>query len=335
MNSFKHVVLFTAFCLLSVYGYAQNDQAAALKFADAARLPYPLEWAGSVTDGRYIYTIGGYRGLGNYNTDLLRYDPQTNQWATFVHRLGSKIQISAVYVKAAGKIYVFGGTGGTLRPNHIIQGVQTIEVSTGKVENLEVINPMASTYGGAVEWNSKIYLFGGSKEGNHTINSLYRFDPASNQFTRLADMPESLQTEGAAVNGVIYTFGGYDAFTRRQTDNIYAYDIAANAWKKAGRLPAFASSATVSAFGSLIVVAGSYDDEYLFGYYNTGTGKFTRVKSNLQPRRAAASAVVNNTLFIIGGASRLNLSYLSTLQTVQAANLNGLQKTVAAEPAAK
>ncbi len=313
--------------VLSLYsnsGSAQNSSVAPVQFTGAARLPYPLEWTSSVTDGQYLYTIGGYRGMSNFNTDLLRYDPQTNKWTVFIPNFCSKFQTTAVYLPSMHKIYVFGGIGGLLRPNHIIEGVQTVDINTKQVENLKLINPGASTYGGAVVWNNKIYLFGGSKENSHTLNTLYEFDPQTYKFTQLANMPETLQAAGTVVNGVIYTFGGYDAFTKHASSNIYAYHIAGNTWKKAGQLPEFVSANTASACGNLIFVAGNYDNEYFFGYYDTTDGGFTSLKTNIEPRRAAASAVINTTLYVIGGASRLNTSYTPALRSVQKAEVSTL-----------
>lgn len=303
---------------------AQTKQPASITFKSAANLPYPLTWTTSVTDGTYIYTISGYRGLGSFSSEVLKYDPQLNKWSVLADIGGTKIQTSAAYVPATGKIYIMGGIsglGGARLASQIFRGIQTVDVKTGKVENLHILNPMASTYGSAVEWNNKIYLFGGTMDKKHTLNSLYEFDPLTAKFTQLADMPESLQAAGAVVDGVIYTFGGFDAFLGRQSYSINAYDIKSNTWKKMGKLPEFLSANSVSAYGDKVFVIGGYDDEDFIGYYDTKTNQFVKLKSNMERRRATASAVYNNYLFIFGGLTRFKAFRNSTLQTTQVTNL--------------
>ncbi|HMG09216.1 MAG TPA: kelch repeat-containing protein [Mucilaginibacter sp.] len=320
LNFLCALILITSFHINKVQAQAQ-PAVATIAFKNAANLPYDLTWTTSVTDGNYIYAIAGYKGFGGYSSDVLKYDPQANKWSVLAGLGGNKIQTSAAYVPATGKIYIMGGIGGQGRASHIFQGVQTVDVKTGQVENLHILNPMATTYGSAVEWNNKIYVFGGSRESDRTINSMYEFDPLTKKFTQLADMPESLQAAGAVVNGVIYTIGGYDAFTKHQSYSINAYDIKTNTWKKMGNLPQYLSANSVSACGDRIFVVGSYDDEDFIGYYNIPANQFVKLKSNMEQRRATASAVYNNYLYVFGGTTRFKAFRYSTLQSTQVANL--------------
>ncbi|MDN5287026.1 MAG: N-acetylneuraminic acid mutarotase [Mucilaginibacter sp.] len=312
-------------CLNTNQSQAQSQPAnTTITFKNVANLPYPLTWTTSVTDGTYIYTIAGYKGFDNYSSDVLKYDPQVNKWSVLADMRGNKIQTSAAYVPATGKIYVMGGiggVGGSRSASQIFQGVQTVDVKTGAVENLHILNPMASTYGSAVEWNNKVYIFGGTRDGRRTLSSLYEFDPLAKKFTQLANMPENLQTAGTVVNGVIYTFGGLDAFTKRQSTSINAYDIKTNTWKKLGKLPEFLSANSVSACGNRIFVVGGYDDESFIGYYDIAANQFVKLKTNMEQRRATSSAVYNNYLFVFGGSTRFKAFRNSTLQTTMVTNL--------------
>lgn len=298
----------------------QTDTAS-ISFKSTANLPTPLTFTTPVTDGSYIYAVGGYQGRGGFSNEVLKYDPQVNQWSVFADMGGNRMQTAAAYVPAMNKIYVFGGISGQFRASQIFQSVQTIDVKTGKVDNLHIMNPEATTYGAAVEWNNKVYLFGGSRDKNRTSNAVYEFDPQTEKFTQLAAMPESLQAAGAVVNGVIYTIGGYDALMKHQSWNVNAYDIKTNTWKTVCKLPQFMSANSVAACGDRIFVTGTYDDESLIGYYDTNTNKFVKLKSNMEPRRATASMVFNNYLFVFGGTTRFKAANVSTLQTAEVANL--------------
>lgn len=333
MKSIKTLCVLAAIACLSynsVSAQSQSTVSPTVTFHNVSNLPYPLTWTSSVTDGNNIYTVAGYKGgRGGYSSDVLKYSPETNSWTKIADMGGNKVQSATAYVPATGKIYVFGGIGGVsadIRTSQIFQGVQSVDVKTGEVKNLNILNPMASTYGSAVEWDNKIYLFGGSREGKRSINSVYEFDPITLQFKQLANMPEYLQAAGAVANGIIYTFGGYDTFLKHQGTNIYAYDIKANTWKTIGKLPEFMSANAVAASGNVIFVAGSYDDENLLGYFDTDNGKFTKLKSNMEPRRAASSAIVNNMLFVFGGSTRFKAFNASTLETVQTTNITPFLK---------
>jgi N-acetylneuraminic acid mutarotase len=299
---------------------AQTDTAA-ITFKSTANLPYPLTWTATVTDGNYIYAVAGYKGRMGFSNEVLKYDPQINRWSVFADLGGNRMQAEAAYVPAMSKIYVFGGVSGQYRASQIYQSVQTIDVKTGQVNNLHVMNPEATIYGTALECNNKIYLFGGSREKSRTSNSLYEFDPQTEKFTQLAAMPESLQAAGAVVNNVIYTIGGYDAFLKRASSNVNAYDIKTNTWKTVCKLPQFLSANSVVASGDRIFVTGDYDDESFIGYYDITAGKFVKLKSNMEPRRATGSAVYSNYLFVFGGTTRFKSANSSTLQTMQVANL--------------
>ena len=70
------------------------------------------------------------------------------------------------------------------------------------------------TYGGSVVLNEKIYLFGGNYFDDNLddyiySNRLYVFDPLDESWVRL-DMPVAVNTNGVIVDGILYTFGGYN-----------------------------------------------------------------------------------------------------------------------------
>lgn len=81
------------------------------------------------------------------------------------------------------------------------------------------------------------------------------------------------------------------------------------------------SANSVSACGDKVFVIGGYDNEDFIGYYDTKTNQFVKLKSNMERRRATASAVYNNYLFVFGGLTRFKAFRNSTLQTTQVANL--------------
>ncbi len=287
-------------------------------------MPYRLVWPATVTDGRFIYAINGFVPSGGITSNTLRYDPLTDQWVTFNNTAGYKLQVAAAYNN--GNTYLFGGRSNGKK---IFRGVQAINMSTGNTTTLDISNPIAATYASAVTWGDKIYLFGGTASGKQTLSLLYQFDTQTQQFTPLADMPEHLQAAGAIVNGTLYTFGGYDEFLHRGSQSINAYDIKTNTWHKVGKLPQTISANAVVASGNLIFVVGNYDDESFLGYFDVNTQKFTQLKSNMEGRRAAGAAIVDNKLYVFGGTSKFH-NEVGGMKSVQVADISALVNTYSA-----
>ncbi|NCD68221.1 Kelch repeat-containing protein [Mucilaginibacter agri] len=326
MKTLKHTLL-GCLLMLTLAATAQKTAKPQLVFKSLHDMPYRLVWPATVTDGKYIYALNGYVPTGGgFSTNALKYDPQTDKWTTFSKKLGYKIQTAAAYA-SDGYTYQFGGRNYNGR--QITQGVQQVNMQTGEPTHLSVYNPMAGTYGSASTWGNKIYVYGGTQENHHTLSSLYEFDVQSQKFTQLANMPESLQAAGTIVNGVLYTFGGYDEFLTRASQSINAYDIKTNKWSKVGKLPQAVSANCVVASGNLIFVVGNYDEETFIGYFDVNTQKFTQLKSNMEGRRAAGAAIIDNKLYVFGGTSKFHTTN-GGINTVQVADINQLVTTYSA-----
>ncbi|QQL49311.1 Kelch repeat-containing protein [Mucilaginibacter ginkgonis] len=326
----KHKLTLAALLLFSIVqiGFAQKPAQPFLKFDDAPNMPYRLLWPAVVNSGPSIYAINGYAVYaGGYSSNILEFNTATQKWKTVSNGMGYKAQSEAAYVSSTNTTYVFGGVkfGG----NSVYREVQKIDMASGAITTLHISNPMASAYGTALEYDGNIYILGGTADDKHTINSTYKFEPATQKFTKLADMPESLETAGALVNGVIYTFGGYDQFLKRMSTTISAYDIKANKWAVVGKLPDAVSANSVAVYRNLIFVIGGYDKENFLGYYDTESKTFTKLHSNFEGRRAAGAAVVGDKLYVFGGASRFALMHGT--KSVQVADLKQFAKSYTAD----
>ncbi|WDF55250.1 Kelch repeat-containing protein [Mucilaginibacter sp. KACC 22063] len=295
-----------------------------LIFKNIQALPFPLYYQAYATDGRYAYTIGGESGA-TVCTQALKFDPHSNTWSLLANHLKPTIQSTATYLPISNKIYVFGGITSLVNFTYF-ENVETIDVNTGKVEILNVKNPMPSAYGGSDTWANKIYLFGGCSDINNytsskATNDFYEYDPVTNVFTRLPNMPEKLQTSGRIINGILYILGGFNPQNAHISRNIYSYNIREKYWKLLGKLPEEVSGNGLSAIGNLIFVSGGYEKETFLGFLNTQTGEFTKLKSNMTGRRHSASVILYNHLMIIGGKGDGNITGLNN---VQVANLESL-----------
>ena len=105
-----------------------------------------------------------------------------------------------------------------------------------------------------------IYIVGGSIAGNLT-NSLYRYDPATNTYTTLANLPLSTSAQAAVyLNGKIYRIGGCGnvgcSFGTAQVD---IYTIATNTWASGPAYPIGAAYVSAVVYNGFIYVAGGRD----------------------------------------------------------------------------
>jgi len=285
---------------VTIYGKPEE-----LKFQNIQDLPFPLQYQACVTDKEFAYTIGGLSGNA-ISKQVLKYDPGANTWSLLTNKIKPVIQAAAAYIPSTGKIYVIGGLSSIGNFSYFRQ-VEIIDVKTGEVKVIPVDNPLPTAYAGSAVWNNKIYIFGGTPHmtsflTGQATNAFYEFDPLTEKFTELPDMPESVQTSGAIVDGILYVFGGYNASQGYNSNNIYAYDISRKTWEKIGKMPSKNGANGISTAGPLIFMTGGYHTQDFSGYLDTRTNRFTMIKSNLAERRHSGAVILYNRLMVIGGA---------------------------------
>jgi hypothetical protein len=146
--------------------------------------------ASALPDG--IHLVGGHDGSGGNqlaNHDV--YDVAANTWST-----ASLFPVpghAGVAETVDGKMYVvmFGG--------HRIHDPSTDSWTSGTSRPDPAINPASGVVDG------KIYVAGGETSGLRTLNTVHRYDPASDTWETLTPMPVR---QGEANNGEAESLGG-------------------------------------------------------------------------------------------------------------------------------
>ena len=264
-----------------------------IDFDNIADMDYARYGAAYATDGDMVYAFCGadYDSSTIYHTHGERYNPDTDSWEMFGEDLLPRRYTNAEYLN--GNIYVFNGYNGS----GATDTVEIINTTTGEV-SYSATNPYPVWYGGSAVWNDKIYIFGGGN-GSEYSNRLYEFDPLDESWTRLADMPDSTNTNGIVVNGVLYTFGGYNG---SGLDDINAYHISDDVWETVGEMPTDISANSVATDGDLIFVIGDYEDIEFCGVYDPLEGEFFELESNMAGRRHSASVFLDGEIYAYGGS---------------------------------
>jgi N-acetylneuraminic acid mutarotase len=172
--------------------------------------------------------------------------------------------------------------------------------------------------------NQKLYVFGGYAPCCTPTRRAYVFDPTTETWTRLADMPKGLTHGGFTTDGTdIYYAGGYPenaSQTGQQygTRDVYRYNIASNDYTPLPLLPKKNSTGQLTYLnGKLHYIAGTtrnwstpiidLDDHYIFDLEafktnpNTAWVDITQYAPLPNPRQHAAIAVVDGMIYYIGG----------------------------------
>jgi len=196
-----------------------------------------------------LWCFGGLsEGSGGVRNDIYQYDPQTNSWTDFTHRVsGISIEGRAgSAVVAGGEVfYVFGGytdwpvkflgdffafsplgngtwidlsessdsfTKGTVITDSLgPDGTPISIINTSRW--VPQLNPKLAHHGLAAV-GRYLYAFGGSIAPGLYVDSLYRWDDSVLTWTKLSrliqgDLPQARCHHGfTASNGFLYTFGG-------------------------------------------------------------------------------------------------------------------------------
>ncbi len=218
-----------------------------------------------MSDGAHIYVVNGgsnsvWSGVPSAKTVEI-YDIAANMWS-----YGSPTsQTSAAPSggRVGNRLVIMGGITGGVYFNL----VQTARIDQACFTACDTVtwnsgasDPSARYRAGSASNGSYVYIFGGWQSGGTAVNNdLWRYNPATNAWTRLADMPTGkANIQGAYWQGKIYVPGGYKVGSV-YLNELAIYDIASNTWSTGAPLAAATSGAALAALAGKVYVAGGSD----------------------------------------------------------------------------
>lgn len=223
-----------------------------------------------------IFIIGGYSTITDECLDTVTiFDPDNNNFT-----YAASLPVAMCFMRAAaldGKIYLTGGLDNDDNPLSTLYEYDPV----GNTWTQKASMPVSRFEHGTVAVNGKIYAFGGLEAWEdenifHTSGEIY--DPATNIWSPMADMPVGLARFGAAADGrYIYVAGGTnDDFWYTHLDIVLRYDTQTNTWiSLAERMlltPKVAAPAVyLNEYGLYSINGGHYSEESgPFGHYYEG-----------------------------------------------------------------
>ncbi|MEU6324627.1 carboxypeptidase regulatory-like domain-containing protein [Streptomyces sp. NPDC047009] len=224
---------------------------AAKAWRQKASAPYAAEWGQGNFIGGKFYVTGGMDASVRFTAKTQVYDPATNSWSTAADNPSPTVDSGAAVLD--GKLYVVGGitsTGTTLTT------VSAVKVYDPKTDTWST----AHSYPESIEGEScgaiagKLYCAGGDNgAGDNGITTpvttdAYVYNPSSDTWQRVADMPLGLDTAAySTADGRLLISGGSLGDGTRMTNAGYAYDPAMNWWTPLPNAP----TASLDAVGAL------------------------------------------------------------------------------------
>ena len=186
--------------LYSFGGITNTDTNVAYRYDPAtnawtplASLPAARSGASAVSDGTYIYILGG-SARGNHTNTVYRYDPVANSYTTLAamplttvcagRRLSERQDLPHRRLQP-GELLLRDGPGGHLHHRH-----QYLGERPGL--------PDGVAYTSAVVRGGFIYVAGGKDGNGQATSKTYRLDPATNTWddAAIADLPAARQEVG-------------------------------------------------------------------------------------------------------------------------------------------
>jgi N-acetylneuraminic acid mutarotase len=193
--------------------YAYNP--ATNSWTSKAVMPVASGCGGSGAIGGKLYVYTMCHANGSIQGGLYVYNPGTNSWGG---------RISAPFMKypavgvVNGKLYLVGGldSSGTVTTNAAF----AYEPATGQLTSLPPMSVRRSAPT-AVGLNGLLYVIGGMSATGETAATVEVYNPATNSWRTVAEMPTARWLLGAGViGGKLYAVGG-NAGATLPTNQIY------------------------------------------------------------------------------------------------------------------
>lgn len=286
------------------------------RWRELAHMPTPRFGLALATFDNKLFAIGGERSSGATNL-VERFDIEKGDWQTMASKPTAVGDVSAEVI--SGKIFVPGGklTDGSMTNVLEIYDPQRDTWITGSPL------PEAVSAYALASFEGRLYLFGGW-DGQHYLNSVLRYDAASDQWTQLPPMPLARAYAGAAFSGDrIFVLGGRNQSGALAANSVYMPNNENGngaSWSEAAPLPEGRYAMGVTSIAGFIYVVGGT------GVTNTELPTMVYLPSNdawsvssaqgIQPVSSPGVVAVEAFLYSVGG--QYGGAPVANLQTYQA-----------------
>ena len=298
-----------------------------------ADMPEVITHAPTVAAGNTIYLLGGY--LGNHpgpaTTHVWKYDTTSNSWSRGPDLPQPRGASSAAIINNV--IYVVAGatrTKGQLDDtDHNDFYKLDLNQSNPTWQVLPDI-PMGRNHIGGAALNGKFYAIGGQighQEPSTNQTRVDVYDPATNTWSRVADMPLGrghISDSTFVVNGRIMVIGGTvnGGSGGLASSDVLLYDPVSDVWLKAPSIPQYRKTPIADVWGDTLVVSTG-------GGYGPTSTTWTaslpgtwEIGANMNVALGeVAAGIIGNKMYVVGEANPSTTVYNLSTNTWTAQNI--------------
>ena len=286
---------------------------------ELAQIPKPVIGVTTVVLKDRIHVLGGSESDAHQ-----MYHPATNDWSLKASLPAPEGIGWGMAAPFGGKIYLFGGGYGKQW-----RGDEKAWVYDPASDKWSPIAPMPirRMQGAAVATEKAIYVIGGhqgtaKRSREEEVKTVYRYDPAKNTYTKVADMPEAgIFIVSAYYKGNIFVVPGVERTVKNPTDagegyiwadGLLKYNPATDKWTKLKVPRPRTTTWMVTQHSSHVAIGpklfmgggGTPPDRRRtdwFFYYDMDQNKFFEAGRLPRVRCCAGGGVVDGKLYIVGG----------------------------------
>ena len=165
------------------------------------------------------------------------------------------------------------------------------------------------------ELQGRIYLIGGI--ANRIIsNTVERYDPVADTWSRVAPLPERLHhTTAVALNNRIFVIGGYNSLAFVPVTSVYIFDPTTNEWTQGPALPSPRGALACAVIAGKIYAVGGEGDRTTgeLTVFDPITNRWETLPPMPTPREHIAAGVIDGKLYVAGGRNSDSFT-LTTLE---------------------
>jgi Kelch motif len=200
------------------------------RFQSLPDIPVRLNHVGMAAHDGAIYVVGGLGDqlefLSEASTALWRYDIATETWSELPPMPTARGALGAAFV--GDTLYAVGGRNGT-------DSYDTVEAFDTRTERWRerAALPSGRDHLGVASLGGFVYAVGGRYDGGEELSEFLRYDPGTNRWTRLPDLPQG--TSGVNLERVgdrLVITGGEDSEQAWITGRTFAFDPAIGKWRE-------------------------------------------------------------------------------------------------------
>ena len=265
-----------------------------------------------VNNGSHIFVLGGSSKQGLLsNIEII--NPQTGAIEQITNTIIPRRYHTAVW-DGKDSIYIMGGMSPVMVKNkrRLIRDprIEVFDIPSRQTKIIGLM-PEPKRFGSAQYHDGQVFFVGGSNRKS-TTSTVGIYDVKLGKWKLTASMPTAKDTKTVQNGQYLYTIGGY--YGKSALKVFERFDMSTGKWQSLPPIPQDLSANSVVVFDDKIYSFGDYSKLDNTIVYDFKTAAWHQTQVGYLPSRHNAATVLNNKIYVIGGAVAGSGSHLDTIQ---------------------